>query len=297
MKLHFQETPWDLYVVVAYAVAVTAVLVVLKNGTFISLFLILFVPGYVLMAALVPSNDGIGWTERVALSVVVSIMIVVLLAWALDFTPWGIGFLPIVVIVSLFTVGVTVVAVGRRTGLPPDKRLAATLTLVMPAWWDQSPLNKGLILALVTSIMFATATLAYVAFDPLPGERFTEFYILGSANNASGYVTSLNVSQLGSVILGIANHESAGVNYTVRVDFVGLRIVHNATSGLNDTLELNRTTRSTFRVALADGQNWTQPYSFRINDVGLWKVQFLLFKNEDLSAAYREVHLLVRVRP
>ena len=281
MKLHFQETPWDLYVVVAYAVAVTAVLVVLKNGTFISLFLILFVPGYVLMAALVPSNDGIGWTERVALSVVVSIMIVVLLAWALDFTPWGIGFLPIVVIVSLFTVGVTVVAV----------------TLVMPAWWDQSPLNKGLILALVTSIMFATATLAYVAFDPLPGERFTEFYILGSANNASGYVTSLNVSQLGSVILGIANHESAGVNYTVRVDFVGLRIVHNATSGLNDTLELNRTTRSTFRVALADGQNWTQPYSFRINDVGLWKVQFLLFKNEDLSAAYREVHLLVRVRP
>jgi uncharacterized membrane protein len=46
---------------------------------------------------------------------------------------------------------------------------------------------------------------------------------------------------------------------------------------------------------LADGQNWTQPYAFRINYVGLWKVQFLLFKDGGFSSANRDLHLFVRV--
>jgi uncharacterized membrane protein len=59
--------------------------------------------------------------------------------------------------------------------------------------------------------------------------------------------------------------------------------------------EVNRTTWSTINVTLPDGRNWTRPYTFRINDVGLWKVQFLLFKDGDLSSAYRELHLYARV--
>ena len=53
--------------------------------------------------------------------------------------------------------------------------------------------------------------------------------------------------------------------------------------------------RSTFNLSLADGRNWTQPDTFQINDTGLWKVQFLLFKDGDFSFAYRELHLYVRV--
>jgi len=74
-----------------------------------------------------------------------------------------------------------------------------------------------------------------------------------------------------------------------------LRLVHNATSGFNETVEVNRTTWSTFNVTLADGQDGTQPYTFRINDTGLRKVQFLLFQDGDVSNAYRELHLYVRV--
>ena len=63
----------------------------------------------------------------------------------------------------------------------------------------------------------------------------------------------------------------------------------------NTTVEVNRTTWSAYPVRLADGRNWTQPYTFRINDTGLWKVQFLLFKDGDFSSAYRELHLYVQV--
>ena len=156
-------------------------------------------------------------------------------------------------------------------------------------------LDKSLTVVLAVGFVVALGALISVALTPVPGERYTEFYLLGPTGNASGYPTALNVSQPGTVILGIANHEAAGVNYTVRFDLVGVRIVYNATSGFNETVEVNRTTWSTFNVTLADGRNWTQTYTFLINYTGLWKVQFLLFRDGDSSSAYRELHLFIRV--
>ena len=37
------------------------------------------------------------------------------------------------------------------------------------------------------------------------------------------------------------------------------------------------------------------PELFRIDFTGLWKVEFLLFKDGDFSSAYRELHLYIRV--
>ena len=51
---------------------------------------------------------------------------------------------------------------------------------------------------------------------------------------------------------------------------------------------------STLGVTAVDGRNWTRPSIFRINDTGLWKVQFLLFKDGDFSSPYRELHMYLR---
>jgi len=85
------------------------------------------------------------------------------------------------------------------------------------------------------------------------------------------------------------------VNYTVRIDLVGIRVFLNATTGANETAELNRTTWSWLNVTIGNGQNWTELYPFQINTGSLWKVQFLLFKDGDLLSVYRELYLFVQV--
>jgi len=295
VRIHFQEIPWDLHLCFLYTISAAGLLVIVEMGNLAAILLILFVPGYVLMAALFPRAKEIDWIERVALSLGLSIAVVPLLALLLNFTPWGIRLALVVTTVTFFTIGVGAIAYWRRMRLPPDKRLGATLDLALPVWKEYGRFDKGLTIALTASVVVAGGTLVYLVLTPRAGETFTEFYILGPGGKASGYPTALNVSQPGTVILGVANQESASVKYTIRVDLIGVLMVYNATSGFNETVEVNRTTWSTFNVTLADGKNWTQPYTFRIDYVGLWKVQFLLFIDGEFSSIYRNLHLFVRV--
>jgi uncharacterized membrane protein len=300
VRLQFQEKPWDLYAAVGYTGVMAAVLLALNVGNLLAILLVLFVPGYVLVAALFPGSitpekPEIDWIERIALSFGLSIAVVPLLGLLLNFTPFGIRFAPIVATIALFTVGVGYAAYWRRMRLPAERRLSLTVVLGLPEWQEYGMLDKVLTIALAASILVAGGTLAYVVLTPRPGEAFTEFYILGPGGNASGYPTNLTVNETGSVIIGVANHEGASVNYSVRIDLVGVQIVYNATSGFNETIEVNRTTWTQIPITVGDGATWTHPYSFSIPSRGLWKVQFLLFKEGNFASAYRELHLFVKV--
>ncbi len=295
MQLHFQATPWDLYACFAYTFALLPIFFGLGLGGLVAILLVFLLPGYVTVAAIYPVHGELGWGERFAFSLVLSLVVIPLLGLVLNVIGIGIRFVPAVLATTSYVTFVGILGYERRMRVPVERRLAGRLNLALPLGEEYSLLEKTITVTLAVSVVVAAGILAYIAAAPKPGERFTEFYILGPGGNASGYPTALNVSQNGSVIIGIANHEAATVNYTVRVDLVGVRIVYNATSGFNETVEVNRTTWSRFNVTLADGRNWTQPYTFRISYVGLWKIQFLLFKDGDFASAYRGLHLFVRV--
>src|SRR2546427_2490943 len=229
VRLHFQENPWDLYAAVGYTVVMGSAMLATGEGSLVGILVVLFAPGYVSVATLFPNSvtptkPAIDWIERIALSFAISIAVVPVLGLLLNSTPWGIGFAPTVVTITLFTVVVGLVAYWRRMRLPPDLRLSAALDLVMPRWGEYSLFDKCTTIALSLGIVVSGVTLAYILENPRPGKTFTDFYILGPGGNASGYPTALNVSQIGSVVLGIANHEAANVNYTVHIDLVGVRI-------------------------------------------------------------------------
>ena len=133
LRLHFQEKPWDLYISLGYTAVMSGILLGLGAGNLPAILLVLFVPGYVLVAALFPGNKEIDWIERIALSFGLSVAVVPLLGLLLNFTPFGIRFAPIVATIALFTGLVGFAAHWRRMLIPSADRLFATLEIAGPA--------------------------------------------------------------------------------------------------------------------------------------------------------------------
>ena len=90
----------------------------------LGLLLVLFLPGYSLIAALFPGRDDPDGIERIALSFGLSIAVVPLLGLALNYTPFGIRLVPVLVGLSVFAVSVAVIAGVRRCELTEGDRFA-----------------------------------------------------------------------------------------------------------------------------------------------------------------------------
>src|SRR2546427_1853709 len=132
MRVHFQERPWDLYVVVGYTLVIAMVLLILNAGNSFAIPLVLLAPGYLLVATIFPGSRSSGhseidWIRRIVLSFGLSIVVVPLVVLVLNLTSTGIRFAPTVAEVALFTVAVGFVAYRRRMRLPADQLRSATL--------------------------------------------------------------------------------------------------------------------------------------------------------------------------
>ncbi|MCK4735168.1 MAG: DUF1616 domain-containing protein, partial [Methanophagales archaeon] len=86
--------------------------------------LVLFLPGYSLIATLFPRKDDLDAIERVALSFGLSIAITPLLGLALNYTPFGIRLLPILIVLSVFTISLALGAYVRRNRILEEDRRA-----------------------------------------------------------------------------------------------------------------------------------------------------------------------------
>ena len=84
--------------------------------------LVLFLPGYSLIATLFPRKDDLDAIERVALSFGLSIAITPLLGLALNYTPFGIRLSPILIVLSVFTISLALGAYVRRSMIPEEDR-------------------------------------------------------------------------------------------------------------------------------------------------------------------------------
>ena len=305
--------PGDLLVVAAAtAVTLACVYVPILNESVLRILfgvaMVLFIPGYALIAALFPARDDLDGIERIALSFGLSIAVVPLIGLALNYTPWGIRLDPILASLTLFTLAMTLVAWYRRLLLPAGERFsvparemldAARLELFDP---EASRLDRGLSVLLVVSIVAALATTAYVIAVPKEGEHFTEFYILGPGGKAANYPTDFSAGSPQSLIIGVGNHEYREVPYTIEV------------FALNQTFDTETNTSTIHAVELLDrfpltvSHNETRelPWEFSIPSREYNRIEFLLFNEtvpgeevigaDRISASYRDLHLWVRVR-
>jgi uncharacterized membrane protein len=82
---------------------------------------VLFIPGYVTVEALFPKGRELDSIERFALSVGLSLALVPLVGLLLNYTPWGIRLNPIVISLTVLTVGLAVIALARQYRISAER--------------------------------------------------------------------------------------------------------------------------------------------------------------------------------
>ena len=249
----------------------------------LGLAMVLFVPGYSLIAALFPKKDDLDGIERLALSFGLSIAVVPLIGLGLNYTPWGIRLTPVVISLAFFTIAMTAIAHVRRMSLAAQDRFSVPFregvaSLKKEALADgKSRLDKVLTVVLIITILMSVFALIYVIVTPKQGEKFTEFYILGPGGKAYDYPTQVQAGNRSIVIVGVVNHEYALVNYTMHLNLDNTSILKE-----NMTLRHNQTRE--------------EPVSYVLNKTGdEQKLEFLLYKEGNFSGPYRDLHLWVNV--
>jgi uncharacterized membrane protein len=248
--------------------------------TILGILLVLFIPGYSLIAALFPRWGDLDGIERGALSFGLSIAVTPLIGLALNYTPWGIRLDPILISLTIFTMAMCLIAYFRRRMLPDEEKYFVPLgefsKQIKGSFESESRTEKILSIILIISIILAISTTVYIIVKPKQGEKFTEFYILGPGGKASDYPTSLTNGQKGEVIMGVVNHEYATTDYKILVKVKNYTL-HNQT------------------LTLKNGEKKEIPFNFTAGNSGNKKMQFLLYKLPDQKTAYRSLHLWLNI--
>lgn len=261
------------------------------NGSFIRVVLgvpmVLFLPGYALVAALFPGKEDLDWIERVALSFGLSIAAVPMIGLWLNYTEWGIRLLPIIVSLSVFTLLMCGAAYYRRRQLPGEEVFALSFRTAAFDLKDEilkkpeTKVEKILMVLMVLSILASVGTLAYAAVAPKEGKHFTEFYILGPGGMASNYPTEYELGKEETVIVGIVNHEYRTVNYEMDVR------LENRSLDLPENMKY---------IKLAHNETWEETLEIAPPFEGTdMKLEFLLFNESEKEVPYRELRLWINV--
>lgn len=270
--------------------------------------MVLFIPGYALIAALFPGIKDIDGIERVALSFGLSIAVVPLTGLALNYTPWGIRLDPIVISLAILTIGLCLIAQYRRARLVPEERFIVPLEAVRQSLSreffpkESSRTDRILSIILLIAIVAAVATTVFVIVVPKEGEKFTEFFILGEKGKAADYPSHILVGENASLFIGIGNHEYRNISYTVETWLVNMTF--DETTNTSTLLRMDRLSRT--KTELAHNQTTILPYSFVPKNTGYNRVEFLLFNGtvpgeevqgmERINQSYRDLHLWVTIR-
>lgn len=287
-----KKFPYDLFLIVSHLILTNIFLLVpaLNYHSFrivLSLTMLLFSPGYALIAALFPAKSDLEGTERLILSFGLSIAVVPLIGLWLNFTTWGIRLLPTLISLSIFILVMCGIAYLRRSKLSetevfeiPFKNAVLSLKaelLKKPG----SKVDRALTVFLIFSIFLSVTTFFYVIVTPKEGEQFSEFYILGPEGVAENYPSEYVFREKGTFIVGIVNHEHRPMNYTMEVRLE------------NKSLPLLENLR---QVTLAHNETWEEPVTvtppFEGTDM---RLEFLLFNETDKTKPYRSLHLWIDV--
>jgi len=182
----------------------------------------------------------------------------------------------------IYTIILVFIAAYRQGKLPEQEQFSVRFNTILEFIDNEFNTNRsrkdrfstGI---LIFSIVLAISLVYFVITVPKIGDKFTEFYILGPEGKADNYSTELKYNSPSHVLIGVANHEYIPVNYTVQV-----------------VLEQNILTDTSFR--LNQNETWEQNVTYIPEKIGKnLKLEFLLFKEDNFTAPYRDLNMWVNI--
>jgi uncharacterized membrane protein len=304
--------PYDLFLMlIGLGVGIVAIyLPLLKQtplGYGLPLPLLLFIPGYCLIAALFPQDDELDLLERMALSVGLSIAVIILIGLGLSYTPWGIRLESVIVAVTTFSLGMILIAHYRRNLLPHEKRLKLPIFEILgnireemvPA--GEGKVDRNLSILLSAVVLITILTIVFVIIFPNDGERFSEFYILSQNHTSSNYPDHLVPGTLYSMYIGVGNQEQRNVTYTIEIWSLQTKL--DPITNTSHIQVMDPSDKIT--VSLGHNESRLIPYALSVRKDGYDRVEFLLFNdtvpgpeiagNDRINASYRDLHLWMTV--
>jgi uncharacterized membrane protein len=243
--------------------------------------LMFFIPGFVWMSVLFPRRSQMNIGNRLAYSVILSVIVILIVALLLNYTPPGITLVSVVwSIVATVLIG-SAIAAGRQSGLPDDDR--ATLSILKVNLKNirlpKSVLERTLLGMLGVVLLGAIGVIGYAVANPLDPQKYTEFYVLDSRGEIN-YQVTMKMGNSYPVKVGIVNHERAAMVYQIEVWFGDVKWLDIAPP------------------KLADEEKWEEEVLLVPQSVGNnQKIQIILFKNDEENPYLRPLQLWVNVVP
>jgi uncharacterized membrane protein len=253
----------------------------------LGIVMIIFMPGYLFMAAVYPGKDDLGSLERAVLSVGLSIILVPFAGLFLTYTAAGINSETMLSAILFLVMFFMIIAFLRRVSVPAERRykvdfhgLAASVKkLLFPARKDKSDLIVSALL--ICSILLIISVIGYLIVMPIQADQYTEFYLYGSSGNMSVYPKSFTLGEQKSVIMGIVNHEGMTKEYDLAVT-------------LTDGTQSHRIHLD--HLVLANNQTLEKVINLTPDRVGdNQNMRFLLYMEGSSADPYRECNIWVNV--
>ena len=249
-------------------------------------------------------RSGIDGLERVALSFALSIAIVPLVAFIMDIWGWGIGLVPMIPAITLFTLGCIAIAAARRWKLEPEDRFVVPYRAwIGVAKAEVSDLRNGgdavVNVALALAIVLAIASIGYAVALPPQGEEYTDFHLLTENEEgelvADGYPEEIVLGESAELVVGVSNNERSTEEYTVVVKLEEIDVD-------DDTTSVQRwETLDQFSITLDHGESDQRIHALEPTMVGEdLRVVYLLYKGDvptepTRENSYRDLHIWIDV--
>ena len=302
------KLPLDMKIVLLWtALCIISLYTPVINQSFVRIILalplILFIPGYMLIAALFPDSADIDAIERIVLSIGASIVITPLIGLCLNLTSWGIRLDPIIISLTAVIVVLLVIAGIRRTRISQELRYTIPVPEIRQTVQNEWAMRNGsrrdriLFFASIFAIGLMILSAALAITLPKPGEKFSEFFILGENRTADSYPHVISTDIPYSMYVGIGNHEFRMINYSVEI-YIVTKPVNETVIALSQPATI---LVKTYSVTLSHNETSIIPFDLIAPNTSYNRVDFLLFDETPpshaitglnrVNASYRNLHL------